>query len=859
MIDFPLIASAALEQAETLVPRWLPAGRRNGAEWLVGDLAGNAGSSLSINLRTGRWADFAGDVRGGDLISLYAAINGLEQLAAARALSEIVGVASSSAPAPANRAPSRPEWTQVCPVPLGVPTPPPLRHHVHGDPVASWCYLNADGRPIGWIARYQRADGGKEILPRTWVTNAVGESKWAWTSFAKPRPLYGLDRLAARPDAGVVVVEGEKCADVMAELGACAVSWPGGCQAVRHVDWTPLAGRTVTIWPDADDAGKKAAKTVKELLEELGCTVHVVTPPAGKDGGWDVADAVNEGWTAKEVREMVEAARQPAPPQRNDEQRADRSGAPFDLLGYDDGTYYYFPHALRQIVALSAAAHRSTELLRLAPLQWWEDSFPSRGGAEGSVAWISAANALMQRQTAVGVFDPFRLRGRGAWLDAGRVVYHAGDQLYVDGSPKSIEAVASTYLYQTARAIPCSVLDPLPEDEAGKLVSLLSLSNLAGPMDPLLLAGWLVCAPICGALDWRPHIWLSGKAGSGKTVLIDQVIQRILGDAAVIAQGTSTTEAGIRQSLRSDAFPVVIDEAETENKLDQERIQRILMLARQASRESRAKIIKGSAGGDALEYTVRSMFLFASIGVAATQRADLSRLTLMEMDTQRHIETPGAWPKMQAAMAMTTLDDQWCAALRSRALTLAPVIAANAKVFATACAAHLGGQRDGDQIGALLAGAVSLRHDRVVSLAEATDWCSRQEWQAFRADPHDMDEQRALTVLLAAIVRHEEHDRVYSRSVSELVRQASGYVDQQAARTTLERHGMALRRDGSLDVADSHPELKKVFADTPFAGKWSDQLRRLPGAGRVKTAWFGGLCLRATRLPSSMFGLEQEE
>ena len=53
MIDFQAIAAAALANADTLIPQWLPSGRRNGHEWLCGDLHGNPGESTSINLRTG--------------------------------------------------------------------------------------------------------------------------------------------------------------------------------------------------------------------------------------------------------------------------------------------------------------------------------------------------------------------------------------------------------------------------------------------------------------------------------------------------------------------------------------------------------------------------------------------------------------------------------------------------------------------------------------------------------------------------------------------------------------------------------------------------------------------------------------
>ena len=63
--------------------------------------------------------------------------------------------------------------------------------------------------------------------------------------FKEPRYLYGLDRLAAKPDATVLITEGEKCADAadgqLPEL-AC-LTWPGGSKAISKIDWSPLAGR----------------------------------------------------------------------------------------------------------------------------------------------------------------------------------------------------------------------------------------------------------------------------------------------------------------------------------------------------------------------------------------------------------------------------------------------------------------------------------------------------------------------------------------------------------------------------------------------------------------------------------------
>jgi len=96
MIDFKTISGAALPHLETLCARWLPGGRRIGQEWVCGNLRGEAGHSCKVNLRSGRWADFATNERGGDAISLAAAVTGLSQAQAARRLSEMLGLGASN-------------------------------------------------------------------------------------------------------------------------------------------------------------------------------------------------------------------------------------------------------------------------------------------------------------------------------------------------------------------------------------------------------------------------------------------------------------------------------------------------------------------------------------------------------------------------------------------------------------------------------------------------------------------------------------------------------------------------------------------------------------------------------------------
>jgi hypothetical protein len=84
--EFRHIRISALAQANQLVPLWLPQGRRMGNEWVACNptRSDRCPGSFKVNLRSGRWADFATGDAGGDLISLRAYLDGVRQGEAAR-------------------------------------------------------------------------------------------------------------------------------------------------------------------------------------------------------------------------------------------------------------------------------------------------------------------------------------------------------------------------------------------------------------------------------------------------------------------------------------------------------------------------------------------------------------------------------------------------------------------------------------------------------------------------------------------------------------------------------------------------------------------------------------------------------
>ncbi len=92
-IDWGGLAAALLDRAHSLVPQWLPHGVERNGRWYVGDFDGGDGESANVNLQTGQWIDNAApdEDKGGDLISLYARIRGLNNGQAARELMRDLG------------------------------------------------------------------------------------------------------------------------------------------------------------------------------------------------------------------------------------------------------------------------------------------------------------------------------------------------------------------------------------------------------------------------------------------------------------------------------------------------------------------------------------------------------------------------------------------------------------------------------------------------------------------------------------------------------------------------------------------------------------------------------------------------
>lgn len=521
--------------------------------------------------------------------------------------------------------------------------------------------------------------------------------------------------------------------------------------------------------------------------------------------------------------------------------------APFTLLGYDRGEYFYMADETGQVRVLTASEHSKANLITLAPLNWWEGIFSAGTKKTTGFDEDAAKNALIHTNHRRGVYDPENIRGLGAWDDDGRSVLHLGDVVSVDGRrvPLAQFKTQTQYIYERALKISDEAAAPLSAKEANKLVQLCDMLSWEKPINGKLLAGWCVAAIVCGALRWRPHLFLTGPSGTGKSWIISNVIKLICGNF-LKGMLSSTTEPGLRRAVGNNAFSVFIDEFEAEDPEAAKRIQSILEFARPCSCNEDSKIYKAKQGTSGVDtYTPRACIGMAAVGVNLKQRADTSRVSVLSLVKGKE----GFFDEVIEPFWQETFTREFAAGVRARAIIHIPTINKNAVVFQKAATKKLRGRREGDQYGVLLACCYSLYSNKEISQEDAQTWVDKQNWDGHIASTDQSDERRCLNVILEHIIRVESGA---SYNIAELINLADGAEmasTTEPARATLMRYGIKWMQ-GGFAISNTHSSIAKILEKTPWSANWGRILARLEGAVKPKDpVYISGSTARVVMLP----------
>jgi len=905
-IDFDKLKAAAHQQIESLVSSWID-GKVVGQEYVMINPTrpDEKPGSFKINLQTGVWCDFATNDGGNDLISFYRYIKNLPgQYDAAKELSKIIGLdtPASSTPEPAkNKKPADEKWNVISPIPDNA-GPPYSKHWKLGKPSKRWIYKNETGQIIGYMYRFDPEKGGKEIWPLTYcVGETFGKKMYKWKSWSVPRPLYGLDLLHENTSNNVLIVEGEKTAEAAKKLLLnlmTVIAWPGGGKAVDKIDWKPLHGRKIIIWPDNDYAGMKTAVNICKKLKKIASGTRIINPPEKAPKAWDLADGLEKGWnqemTVKYLKEnlldmdvekdfnKVTAYLEKHKVKKKDSGKVlgqeehfltneaartfDRDQYPFKVLGYEGNNFYYLPDGGQQVICIRGNEHDEQHIAAyLAPLDLWENLWTATKTINVDGQWIEK-NAgvdwkavkrflIWEVQYKKGVFAGYEnFRATGIWYDNKRYIIHLGDRLIVDGIDTEISKIASNYIYEKKKTVEPNTYTPLTEKESLRLLEINKQFQWTRDISPQLLTGWIVAGLIGGALPWRPHLWINGPQGCGKSTVVNEVVHAVLGGCVAMFIEGSTSEAGLRQNGNHCSFPILYDEAESNGKKGQVRMEQIIELMRSSASPGKGKLLKGTSGGAALSFDVPACFCLVSISNNSKLAADIARIVNLEMCAA---DTDAPWEEFHKKI-IDTINPEWAGRFRARIFGMLPVIRQNIDVFIRAVRDVLQSQRHGDVLGVVLGCSYSACYDAPVSFERAIEWVKGKDWTDEKSQKYDSDEIKCLSLIMKRIVT-VKGDVMEDKTLWELMKELYNYysgeggggmettaeqlsafgVDEAVTvkKRKMDEYDAAARRYGAIYrmeedkafivIPNANPYILKWLKDEPYAPNWYKYLKRI--------------------------------
>lgn len=525
-------------------------------------------------------------------------------------------------------------------------------------------------------------------------------------------------------------------------------------------------------------------------------------------------------------------------------------GLPFRILGYNDEMFYYFPFGMQQIIKWSAASHTINNFIQLASLQEWKD-WALRASEERMTPKeipLYAFNEMKRVSVSRGVFqEEDRVRGCGVWMDVDRVVLHCGDKLLVDGVLTPPKNMTSHYVYAAAAQRFKHHASPLSNQEAQKLREICTMPTWENPLSGLLLAGWLVIAPVCAALEWRPHIWLTGESGAGKSTLLNQIIKKVLVNISYNADG-GTTESSIREGLGYDARPVIYDEAEGKgNKFSL--MDGVLALAKLSSSGGNV----GKRGQKRL--TFRSSFCFSAINPPIKDFASETRISLLNLKRNTAINSEKHYDALVDAIN-STLTPDYGRRMLARTVMHMPNLLTNIKTFKRAATVVIKNARAADQVSAMLGGLYMLGSTGLITDEEAQKWIAERDWTEHTAISQVGDPERLLHHIGTSVVKVSGGTSNRECTIGTLISCALGReseVGVDVAKSTLKQYSISVKTDGVI-IGNDNKNMARILGDTDWAINWNKTLSRIPGTIKISKHYFGSTDnQRSIKLPAKLF------
>lgn len=524
--------------------------------------------------------------------------------------------------------------------------------------VKAWKFLNEDSEVEVVTARWEDSDGKKTVLTYYWDGTGLKMKNY-------PVLLYNRDRLKNEQEKDVLIVFGEKCAEIVDEHLSdqfIPVTWNGGEKKVKDVDFSPIENRTVFCWPDDDvkhdkegqllpqdqQPGTITAEAIKKLIPQVQTVDFIPELREIEPDGADIYEAFqhfagdymaivdhiykNSHRIETKTDNLPTVVDQP-------KEKPVSNTFPFEILGIADDGKAYFISDTNRMLAFNPTSISKTQLINLTNVDWWRDSY-----GKGREDWEDAVSDMIAISS-VRDFDPDRMRGRGAWKELdGRICYHDGKNTVGEYDQTRL------FIRRPQKDIGLNI-EPATAKQRSKIYLVAGDLTFQTTADCIRTLGWSVLAPFAGALTWRPAGLLTGASGSGKTTIVDFIIKQI--SMAIYCSGGESTAAGIRQDVGIDSYPVIVEESDDDTKKKKQNREDTFSLMRQSTSDDSPKVLKGTTDGRGMSFVLRSMFMFVSITPVIESEADENRLFRINLTKGKHTSKEWAAKENQLKQSVT--------------------------------------------------------------------------------------------------------------------------------------------------------------------------------------------------------------
>ena len=473
---------------------------------------------------------------------------------------------------------------------------------------------------------------------------------------------------------------------------------------------------------------------------------------------------------------------------------------------------------------------------------------------------VELANKLMAAAREKGKFDPNNVKKGGVHsIDEKTIAVNTGSKVRIlTADPDSGEIVSD----KTKDFDACGKHNVIYEGDdidynnlIGKksasiedvrlLLKTLCMFSWAAPVDALFVLAWTLQGVVGGALKWCSHLYLLGATSSGKSTIVELVIQKIL-DMAGITFKPETTPAGFRTAMESRSNATIFEEFDSVNGRSSKEQKSIMFALRDASTS-----VKGNTSHGSSAHIAYHSKLHCPACLSGTHD-----LLIEDTDRNRYYMAISRQP-MNDPQAILAFDESlkpfieaMTPEFRMRIRTLVVkkffVIQKNIAVFRRLIILAHGGPRKADTDGTLLGFAYLTKDFGLVDEASAKAWLEEIGYDVEQLSVEETDEYKCASIIMHAQVKTSSNKQgkaeLDSLSVKECIEtirnEATSEVTREDIREGLGRIGLKVDLDKNvLVVANSSDKLGHIMGKHGhFNNNWANTLIRIPNASKTKSS-----------------------